>query len=55
MVYLVKGGFWWLIDGAGLFLAWIAFGKWLPKEGYGIYQFVVAGMGLFLLCRAKIF
>jgi len=53
MLYLAKGGFWWTAGRAGLFLisflTMIAFAHWLPKEGYGTYQFVLAGLGFFTI------
>jgi len=50
MVYVVSGGFWWMTGKVGLFLisfaTMAAFARWLPKEGYGTYQFVLSGLAL---------
>lgn len=50
MTYVAKGSFWWLVGKVGLFLisfaTMVAFANWLPKEGYGIYQFVIAGLAI---------
>lgn len=51
IMYVIKGSFWWMIGKAGIFLTsfvtMIFFGRWLPKEGYGTYQFIIAGLALF--------
>jgi O-antigen/teichoic acid export membrane protein len=49
MVRLANEGFWLLFGKIGLFLitffVTVAFGNWLPKEIYGIYNYVLALMG----------
>ena len=51
MVYLAKGGFWFIAGKIVVFLAgfitMIAFANWLPQEEYGAYQFVLAGLAIF--------
>jgi O-antigen/teichoic acid export membrane protein len=46
MVYVVKGGFWWIFSKISSsfisFIIMIAFAHWLPKETYGTYQFVIS-------------
>lgn len=50
MTYVVKGGFWLILNKIGLslisFITMIAFANWLPKESYGTYQFIIAGFTL---------
>jgi O-antigen/teichoic acid export membrane protein len=56
MVYVVKGGFWWIVSEIGVlvlsFLTLIAFSHWVSKEVFGAYQYilsVIAILGLFAL------
>jgi len=46
MVYLAKGSFWWILSRLLLFLLgliiMIAFGRWLPKEVFGAYQYILS-------------
>lgn len=50
MTYAVKGTFWILLGKGGKFLislaTMVAFAYWIPKEIYGTYQFVLAGLGI---------
>lgn len=50
MIYATKGGFWILTEKIGIFIVsfitMAVFGRWLPKEVYGTYQFVIAGLGI---------
>ncbi len=50
MVYVMHGGFWLLLGRAALFfilaLTMVAFANWLPPATYGIYQYILAVMGL---------
>lgn len=49
--YILKNSFWWFTGKAGeIFISFavlFAFASWLPKEEYGIYQFVIAAFTLF--------
>lgn len=53
MVYVAKGSFWWVAGKAGVFfisfVAMVAFANWLPKEDFGTYQFIIAGLALFAI------
>lgn len=56
MVYLAKGSFWWVLSQvvvAGIsFLTMMFFSRWLPKEVFGAYQYVLsvlAILGIFSL------
>lgn len=51
IIYLIKGGFWWIVGKLGVslisFITLIFFANWLSKENYGTYQFILASLGLF--------
>jgi O-antigen/teichoic acid export membrane protein len=51
MVYVVKGGFWLTVANVGIsaisFINMMVFARWLSKEGYGVYQFVINSLALF--------
>ncbi len=46
MVYLAKGSFWWIFGRIILFLlsltVMMAFARWLPKETFGAYQYILS-------------
>jgi len=46
MVYLTKGSFWWILSRMILFLlsliVMIALARWLPKETFGAYQYILS-------------
>jgi O-antigen/teichoic acid export membrane protein len=50
MLYIFRGGFWLSITKIGglviSFLTMVAFANWLPKEEYGIYQYVISVIGI---------
>lgn len=51
MVYLTHSGFWVLLGDGGLFfisfIMMLAFANLLPQESYGVYQYILAILGLF--------
>ena len=53
MVYLAKGGFWLstanFVVSFILFLKLIVFGRYLPQEAYGTYNYVISTMSLFAM------
>jgi len=50
MVYVAKGGFWWIFGEvmiAGIsFLTMIAFSRWVSKEVFGAYQYILSIIGI---------
>ncbi len=50
MVYLIKGSFWWILGRIILLLlglaVMMAFARWLPKEIFGAYQYILAIAGV---------
>ncbi len=53
MVYLAKGSFWLLLGKGVMFLIafakMIAFGRLIPQETYGTYNFILAVVGIFMI------
>lgn len=50
MIYLARGGFWWIVGEIGVltlsFVTLAAFSRWVPKEIFGTYQYVVSTVGI---------
>ena len=50
MVYVAGGSFWIILGRIGVltisFVTMMAFARWFPKEMYGTYQFVLAGIDI---------
>ncbi len=50
MVYVAKGGFWWIFGEvvvAGIsFLTMVAFSHWVPKEIFGVYQYIISTVAI---------
>ncbi len=50
MVYLARGGFWWIFGRVLIFLISLAtltaFAHWFPKETYGAYQYILSMIGI---------
>ena len=46
MVYVVKGGFWWIFGEIGIagisFLTMFAFSRWVSREVFGAYQYIIS-------------
>jgi len=50
MVYLAKGGFWWIFGNVCVlvvsFVTMIAFSRWVSREVFGTYQYVLSVIGI---------